>query len=567
MGVIWEGVDTRLDRPVAIKLLHAHLATDPRFRERFAREARAAAGLSHPNIVAVYDVGIDAETEAPFIVMELVRGESLTDRVQRTGPLPEAQVRAIGAAIADALDYAHRRGVIHRDVKPQNVLLEPDGRPRLTDFGIAQALAASRVTLTQTGFVMGSVHYMAPELARGQLATGRSDVYSLGVVLFEIATGRLPFGGDTDLAVVLAHVEQSPPAPRSINPRISPDLDRIILKALARSPTDRYTSAADLARALRKTPDQRRTTRMPAEAAAPTSTVALPRAPAPRASADVPRVPPRPTAVRRSVARPAQRRGSGAGMLVLLLVLAAVLVALGVGFFGLATWSRFGLLGLGFGPPSASPVPTPALTPAPTAAVGVASPAATATPTPRLPTPTSAASPSPTATSTATSAPSPSPTPVPSPSATPVPPTPTVRATPTPRVVIVPAVVGLVLDDAIAQLRASGLGATVHGVNVNGEPNTVLAQSLTPGTAVVPGSAAATIVLQVPTGQVAVPDVLGKPRDAALRELYAAGFSVPVVRERRDGSQPAGVALATSPQAGRVMARGSGVELTVNAAR
>ncbi len=550
---------------MAIKLLHVHLATDPRFRERFAREARAAAGLSHPNIVAVYDVGIDAETEAPFIVMELVRGESLTDRVQRTGPLPEAQVRAIGAAIADALDYAHRRGVIHRDVKPQNVLLEPDGRPRLTDFGIAQALAAS--SLTQTGFVMGSVFYLAPELARGQLATGRSDVYSLGVVLFEIATGQLPFGGDTDLAVVLAHVEQNPPSPRSINPRISPDLDRIILNALARSPTDRYASAAALARALRETPDQRPTTRMPAEAAAATSTVILPRAPDPPAAAAVPRVPPRPTAVRRKVAPPAQGRGSGAGMFVLLLVLAAVLVALGVGFFGLATWSRFGLPALGFGPPSASPVPTPALTPAPTAALGAASPAATATPTPRPPTRTAIASPSPTATSTATSAPSPSSTPPPSPSATPVPPTRTVRATPTPRVVIVPAVVGLPLDDAIAQLRASGLSATVQGVNANGEPNTVLAQSLTPGTAVVPGSPAATIVLQVPTGQVAVPDVLGKPRDEALRELYAAGFNVPVVRERRDGSQPAGVALATSPQAGKVLARGSGVELTVNAAR
>ena len=132
---------------------------------------------------------------------------------------------------------------------------------------------------------------------------------------------------------------------------------------------------------------------------------------------------------------------------------------------------------------------------------------------------------------------------------------------------IVPAVVGLPLDDAIAQLRASGLSATVQGVNANGEPNTVLAQSLTPGTAVVPGSPAATIVLQVPTGQVAVPDVLGKPRDEALRELYAAGFNVPVVRERRDGSQRPASPSLTSPQAGKVLARGSGVELTVNAAR
>jgi len=420
------------------------------------------------------------------------------------------------------------------------------------------------VTLTQTGFVMGSVHYLAPELARGQLATGRSDVYSLGVVLYEIATGRLPFAGDTDLAVVLAHVEQSPPAPRTVNPRISPDLDRIIVRALARSPTERYASAADLARALREAPDQRPTTRLPAGAVAPTSTVALPRAPA-----EAKRVPPPPPSTPRKVVPPPQRRGTGAGILVLLLVLAAVLVALGVGFFGLATWSRFGLPAVGFGPPSGSPVPSAAATPARTAAVGVASPAATATATPRPPTSTALASATPTTTSTPTPVPSPSPssTPAPSPSATRAPATPTARATPTPRVVIVPALVGLSVDDAVAQLRASGLGATVQGVNVNGEPNTVLAQSLTPGTAVVPGSPSATVVLQVATGQVAVPDVIGKPRDEALRELYAAGFSVPVVRERRDGSQPAGAALATNPQVGKVVARGSGVELTVNAAR
>ncbi len=258
-------------------------------------------------------------------------------------------------------------------------------------------------------------------------------------------------------------------------------------------------------------------------------------------------------------------------MLVLLLVLAAVLVVLGVGFFGLATWSRFGLPDFGFGPPSASPVPSAAATPARTAAVGAASPPATptATATPRPATPTVFASATPTATSTPTPVPSPSPssTPAPSPSATRVPATPTVRATPTPRVVIVPALVGLSLDDAIAQLRANGLSANVQGVNADGEPNTVLAQSLTPGTAVVPGSPSATIVLQVPTGQVAVPDVIGKSRDEALRELYAAGFNVPVVRERRDGSQPAGAALATNPQAGKIVARGSGVELTVNAAR
>jgi serine/threonine-protein kinase len=209
MGAVWEAQDVRLERRVALKLLHPHLAADPEFRERFYREARSAAALAHPNIVAVYDVvegrlSRTAEVAQPIIVMELVDGENLKARLRHAGPPAETQVRAIGAALADALDYAHQRGVVHRDVKPQNVLLDVDGRPRLTDFGIAQALATGRVT--RTGLVMGSAHYLAPELARGQAGTARSDVYSLGVVLYEMATGRLPFSGDTDLAIALAHV-------------------------------------------------------------------------------------------------------------------------------------------------------------------------------------------------------------------------------------------------------------------------------------------------------------------------------------------------------------------------
>src|SRR5260370_37631209 len=160
MGTVWEAEDTLLDRAVAVKLLHAQFAEDPEFLERFRREARAAARLSHPNIVSIFDVGEDAEPRTTFIVMELVNGGNLKERIQRSAPLPDSEIRALGAALAVALEYAHRRGIVHRDVKPQNVLLDEDGRPRLTDFGIAQAMASKG--LTRTGAAIASVPYLAP---------------------------------------------------------------------------------------------------------------------------------------------------------------------------------------------------------------------------------------------------------------------------------------------------------------------------------------------------------------------------------------------------------------------
>jgi len=541
MGVVWEAEDTRLGRRVAVKLLHAQFAGDPEFLERFRREARSAAALSHPNIVAVYDVGEDGPTDAPFIVMELVQGESLKGRVRRLRRLADREVRDIGAVVASALDYAHRRGVVHRDVKPENILMSEDGRAKLTDFGIAEALAASG--LTRTGAVMGSVHYLAPELARGQSATPQSDVYSLGVVLYEMATGRVPFTGDTELAVALAHVEQTPPRPRAVNPALAPDLEAVIMRAMARAPEERFASAGDLAHALAQPSRDSATTRMasvppraPATAAR-TGTVALPRAPA---------TPPR------VAARPAPQgrggRGSGWGLVVLLLALALVLAAVGVGFLGIATFSREG------SPPAAAATATATARPAtPTALLAVPSQAtATATVAP---------SPSPTA--------SPSPSPTPEPSATPVPPTPTAAATtaPTPRVIIVPALAGLSTEGALAALRTAGLTARVQAANVNADPGTVVSQSVAPGTAVVPGSAASVIVVSVATGQVTVPDVGGRPRAEATSLLLQAGFRVPVVRERKNNRAPPGSALATSPAAGQVIPRGSDVELTVSADR
>jgi serine/threonine-protein kinase len=237
MAVVWQAQDTLLDRLVAVKLLHPQYADDPEFLERFRREAKAAARLSHPNIVSIYDVGEEVDTRTPYIVMELVEGGNLKERIRQRAPLTDAEIRDIGSTLAATLDYAHHKGLIHRDVKPQNVLLGEDGRPRLTDFGIAQAMASSG--LTRTGAVMGSVHYLAPELVRGRKAVPQSDIYSLGVVLYEMATGRVPFEGETDLAVALAHAEEKPAAPRALNARIAPDLERVILRTLSKAPDPR----------------------------------------------------------------------------------------------------------------------------------------------------------------------------------------------------------------------------------------------------------------------------------------------------------------------------------------
>src|SRR5947209_10214491 len=251
MATVWEAEDTLLGRRVAVKRLHPQFEADPEFIARFRGEARAAASLAHPNIVPIYDVSDDRGPSSPYLVMELVRGGNLKEHIRAApgGSLSERETREVGAAIASALDYAHRQGIIHRDVKPQNVLLGDDGRPRLTDFGIAQAFTATS-GLTRTGAGMGSVHYLAPELARGQAASPGSDVYSLGAMLFEMATGRVPFSGETELAVALAHVEQPPPAPRALNAAISPELEAIIQRALAKSPEARFPSAASLAAAL-----------------------------------------------------------------------------------------------------------------------------------------------------------------------------------------------------------------------------------------------------------------------------------------------------------------------------
>ncbi len=247
MAVVYRALDTQLNRIVAIKILRDTYASDPGFLARFKREAQSAAGLSHPNIVNVYDVGQDGDLN--YIVMEYVDGGNLKEVINREAPLPTGQALEFAAQICDAIGYAHSRNLIHRDIKPQNILIDKSGRVKVADFGIAKG--QGDMTLTQTGVTLGTVHYFSPEQAKGLPATPQSDLYSIGVVLYEMLTGRIPFESDNPVALALKHLEEPPPPPRRFNPNIPPDLEQIVLKSLSKNPTQRYANAAAFAQILR----------------------------------------------------------------------------------------------------------------------------------------------------------------------------------------------------------------------------------------------------------------------------------------------------------------------------
>jgi hypothetical protein len=272
MATVYDGQDLRLQRRVAVKIPLPVYAADPAFLRRFENEAHAAAALTHPNLVAVYDVG-EAEN-MPFIVMEFVDGGTLKDLLRGEAPLPAEALVSVGTQVADALDTVHRHGLVHRDVKPQNILLMPDGRVKLTDFGIALALGAA--SATRTGTLLGSVQYLAPELVRGEQATPLSDIYALGVVLYEMGTGHLPFSGDTPMAIAMQHLDAEPRRPSAWNPALPAALEAIILRAMAKAATERFATAADLAAALRAAGQGVISPPAPAAAAAPRGTTSPP---------------------------------------------------------------------------------------------------------------------------------------------------------------------------------------------------------------------------------------------------------------------------------------------------
>jgi eukaryotic-like serine/threonine-protein kinase len=277
MATVWRALDKVLARRVALKVLHPQLSGDAEFLERFRREALAAAQLTHPNIIAIYDTGNDHREEFSgdrhFIVMEYCSGGSLQDVAQREGRLDVERVVDIGISICDALDYAHRLGIIHRDIKPGNVLVAHDGALKVGDFGIAKAAFASG-DITTTGNILGTVTYISPEQARGEEPDARSDLYSLGVVLYQLLLGRPPFAAETQIGTAMKHIQEAPAAPRSIKAGIPKAVEAVILKSLEKRPSDRFSSAVEMRTALQQSLSSGRTTVMraverPAPAAPP----------------------------------------------------------------------------------------------------------------------------------------------------------------------------------------------------------------------------------------------------------------------------------------------------------
>ncbi|MDQ1683070.1 MAG: eukaryotic-like serine/threonine-protein kinase [Frankiaceae bacterium] len=248
MADVHAGHDTRLGRAIAVKILKADLSSDPLFHSRFRREAQSSAALNHPSIVAVYDTGEDetGPITQPYIVMEFVDGRTLREVLHEEGRLMPRRALEIGAEICSALEYSHEHGIVHRDIKPANVMLTRTGAIKVMDFGIARAASQASVSVTQTAAVLGTAQYLSPEQARGESVDARSDIYSLGCLMYELVTGQPPFIGDSPVAVAYQHVREQALPPSQRNADVPPALDAIIMKAMAKNPANRYLTAGDM---------------------------------------------------------------------------------------------------------------------------------------------------------------------------------------------------------------------------------------------------------------------------------------------------------------------------------
>ncbi len=559
MAVVYRAFDTLLGRNVAIKVLREQYATDRTFVARFEREAQAIAALVHPNIINIFDVGFDYDEAAGggighYFVMELIDGPNLKELLQARGVLPVAETVAILTQVLSGLGYAHARALIHRDIKPQNIMLTPDGTAKVTDFGIAKGM--SDVTLTEAGFGMGTVHYISPEQARGEPASPASDLYAVGVMLYELLTGVLPFTSDSTVAVALKHLQEAPYPPQRLNPAIPAPLAAITLRALAKDPNDRFIGAREMAAALADWPRWR-------------DTRAVASAPPQRSSGGNGAFVPTVGAGRQVPRRSAPPARGGVGWLTWfsgVAVLAALVALLAVGYrlspFGAVAADPpnpiiAGLPTLPPEPPTATPTPPddaptatiavlpPVLLPATATTRPVGTPAPTLRPTPSPPPATVA----PTVTVRQTS-----PTTAPSP---------TVAATVTAALASVPNLAGKTLKEAQATAQEAGLVVEQIGAGYSARPvGQVIEQRPAAGQRLAAGGTVTVIISRGPQ-TVQVPDVKGQGYDQAAAQLDRAGL-IAARQNVPSRNVPKDVVLDQDPLPGNTANPGATVTLSVS---
>jgi beta-lactam-binding protein with PASTA domain/predicted Ser/Thr protein kinase len=531
MADVYLAEDQELGRRVAVKILHGRYANDEQFVERFRREATHAAGLSHPNIVSIYDRG-EADGSY-FIVMEYVEGRTLKELIRSRGLCPIPVAIAYTRQILSALRYAHRNGVVHRDIKPHNVIVDPEGVVKVTDFGIARVGASQ---MTEEGAIIGTAQYLSPEQARGAPVDQTSDLYSAGIVLYELLTGEVPFTGDSPVEIAMKHLTEVPPRPSTLRPEIPEDLDLVVIRALAKEPADRYQSAAGMDADLETVARGGHVAADTAEAATmvlsgehgldtTAATMAL------RRGATAPPVTP-PTYEPPSRSRPLWPWLLGLGVLLALLVggwfaydsiqnqldaSATVAVPYVVGLQETQAVNLITDKGL---------VPRVRRVPSTDVEEGFVS-AQNPTEGTRVDKETvilidvSSGKPE----------------------------------------VTIPSVVGQTVEDAVAELTQAGLDAQVVEVNSDKEVGTVTAQAPAAGTTVVEGTQVRINVSRGPK-PVSVPNVIGLPYDQAAAELQGAGFRVS--RIDVESELAAGIVVDQDPNGGTESSRGSTITLSVS---
>lgn len=523
MAEVFKAVDEVLGRTVAVKVMHPRYAADPTFAARFRQEAQAAANLQSPYIVNIYDWGQDGDTY--YIVMEYVRGTDLKSIIQQKGALDSKRVAEIGAQVCSALSVAHGYDVIHRDVKPHNIMVTPDGSIKVMDFGIARA---GNTTMTQTGSVLGTAHYVSPEQAQGRPLTDASDLYSLGIVLFEAGTGRLPFDADTPVAVALKQVNEAAPLPRDFNPDIDSGLESVIVTAMAKNPADRYDTADEMRRDLLRVVQGRDVAPAVVAAVAPAAQTAV-----------LPQVADDPYADAAPVDRtPARRKKK---LIWPWILLATVLVASGLG----VAWAM-GLLG-----PQGIPVPdlagkTQAEAEALITEAGFVVGDVTEEPSKEVEAGLVLTQ-SPVANATAEKESAVS-----------------FVLSSGPKRMEVPEVVGLSEDEAVDLITSAGFTPDPQPNEFSDkvDAGNVISQSPDAGEEADEGSAVQYVVSRgVETG--AVPDVGGDKRSTAESKLRDAGFKVSVT-EQFDTKVKSGLVISQNPNAGIVVAKGSTVKIVVS---